>query len=55
MEAVAAQALAVFQVKLHGAWSNMAWWKVSLPLAAGLQQGILEAKKCSPFLGLPWY
>lgn len=27
-----------FQARLYGAWSNLAWWKLSLPLAAGLQQ-----------------
>jgi len=36
-EAVAAPALAVFKARLDGALSNLVWWKVSLPMAGGLE------------------
>ena len=36
-EAVAAPSLAVFKARLDGAWSNLVWWKVSLPMAGGLE------------------
>ena len=32
-EAVAAPSLAVFKARLDAAWSNLVWWKVSLPMA----------------------
>ena len=35
-EAVAAPSLEVFKARLDGALSNLVWWKVSLPLAGGL-------------------
>jgi len=38
-EAVAAPSLAVFKARLHGAVSNLVWWKVSLPMAGGLEPG----------------
>ena len=41
-EAVAAPSLAVFKARLDGALSNLGWWKVSLPMAGGLEQGDLE-------------
>ena len=31
-EAVGAPSLAVFKARLDGAWSNLVWWKVSLPM-----------------------
>jgi len=36
-EAVAAPSLAVFKTRLDGALSNLVWWKVSLPMAGGLE------------------
>ena len=33
--AVGAPSLAVLQARLDGAVSNLVWWKVSLPMAAG--------------------
>jgi len=36
-EAVGAPSLAVFKTKLDGALSNLVWWKVSLPMAEGLE------------------
>jgi len=36
-EAVAAPSLAVLKVRLDGSWSNLGWWKVSLPMAGGLE------------------
>jgi len=38
-EAVAAPSLAVFKARLDGALSNLVWWKVSLPMAGGLELG----------------
>jgi len=36
-EAVAVASLEVFKARLDGALSNLVWWKVSLPMAGGLQ------------------
>ena len=36
-EAVDAPSLAVFKVSLDGALSTLVWWKVSLPMAGGLE------------------
>jgi len=36
-EAVAVPSLAVFKARLDGALSNLGWWKVSLPMAGGLE------------------
>ena len=36
-EAVAAPSLAVFKARLDGALSNLVQWKVSLPVAGGLE------------------
>jgi len=36
-EVVAAPSLAVFKARLYGALSNLIWWKVSLPVAWGLE------------------
>ena len=36
-EVVAAPSLAVFKARLAGALSNLVWWKVSLPMAGGLE------------------
>jgi len=36
-EAVAAPSLAVFKARLDGAWRYLVWWKVSLPVARGLE------------------
>jgi len=40
-EAVAAPSLAVFQTRLDGALSDLVWWKVSLPMAGGLERDAL--------------
>jgi len=40
-EAVAAPSLKVFKARLDGALSNLVWWKVSLPMAGGLELGDL--------------
>jgi len=40
-EAVAAPSLAVFKARLDGALSSLVWWKMSLPIAAGLELGDL--------------
>jgi len=40
-EAVAAPSLEVFKVRSDGAWSNLVQWKVSLPMARGLELGDL--------------
>jgi len=37
-EAVAAPSLEVFKARLDGALSSLVWWKMSLPVAAGLEQ-----------------
>jgi len=37
-EAVAALCLAVSKARLDGASRNLGWWKVSLPMAGGLEQ-----------------
>jgi len=37
-EAVAAPSLAVFKARLDRALSNLVWWKVSLPMAGGLER-----------------
>jgi len=37
-EAVATPSLAVFKVRLDGALSSLVWWKVSLPMAGGLER-----------------
>jgi len=39
-EAVAAPSLEVFKARLDGAWSNLGWWKVSLPMAGGWNEMI---------------
>ena len=36
-ESVAAPSLAVFKTRLDGALSNLVQWKVSLPMAGGLE------------------
>jgi len=36
-EAVDAPSLEVFNTRLDGALSNLFWWEVSLPMAAGLE------------------
>jgi len=41
-EAVAAPSLAVFKARLDGALSNLGWWKVSLPMAGGLDRTIFK-------------
>ena len=37
-EAVAAPSLAVLKARLDGALSNLGWWKLSLPMAGGVEQ-----------------
>jgi len=41
-EAGAAPSLAVFKAMLDGALSNLVWWKVSLPIAGGLEPDDLQ-------------
>jgi len=36
-EAVAAPSLEMLKARLDGALSNLVWWKVSLPMAGGLE------------------
>jgi len=36
-EAVAAPSLELFKARLDGALSNLVWWKMSLPVAGGLE------------------
>jgi len=36
-QVVAAPSLEVLRARLDGALSNMVWWKVSLPMAWGLE------------------
>jgi len=36
-EAVAALSLAVFKDRLDGALSTLGWWKMSLPMAGGVE------------------
>jgi len=36
-EAVDVPSLAVFKARLDGAWSNLVWWKVFLPMAGVLK------------------
>ena len=50
-EAVAAPSVAVFKARLDGALSNLVWWKVSLPMAGGLQWDHLQ----DPFQPKPFY
>ena len=40
-EAVAAPSLDGFKAKLDRAWRNLVQWKVSLPMAGGLELGDL--------------
>ena len=40
-EAVAAPSLAVFKARLDGALGTLGWWKVSLAVAGGVEQGDL--------------
>jgi len=39
--AVAARSLAVSKARLDGALSTLGWWKVSLPMAGGLERAYL--------------
>ena len=43
-EAVAAPSLAVFKARLDGALGNLVWWKVSLPMAGGLEWNDLSIR-----------
>jgi len=43
-EAVDAPSLAVFKARLDGALSNLVWWKMSLPMAQGLELGPFQPK-----------
>ena len=36
-EAVAAPSLEVFKARVDGALSSLVWWKMSLPMAEGLE------------------
>ena len=36
-EAVAAPSLAVLKARLDGALNSLGWWKMSLPMAGGLE------------------
>jgi len=48
--AVAAPSLSVLKARLDGALSNLGWWKVSLPMAGGLEPDDLQG----PFRLLPF-
>jgi len=48
---VAAPSLTVFKAKLDGALSTLGWWKVSLPMAGGLELGSLDLS--APFQPKP--
>ena len=37
-EVVDAPSLETFKARLDGALSNLVWWKVSLPMAGGLER-----------------
>jgi len=50
-EAVDAPSLEVFKVRLDGALSNLGWWKMSLPMAGGLDWMIFAG----PFQLKPFY
>jgi len=50
-EAVAATSLAVLKARLDGALSNLGWWKVSLPMAGGLERN----DPYGPFQSKPFY
>jgi len=41
-EAVAVPSLAGFKAGLDGVWSNLVWWKGSLPVAGGLERDDLK-------------
>ena len=41
-EVVDAPSLEVFEARLDGALSNLVWWKVSLPMAGGLELVIFK-------------
>jgi len=41
-EAVAVPSLAALKPRLDGALNNLGWWKVSLPMARGLELDDLE-------------
>jgi len=50
-EAVAAPSLEVFKARLDGALNSLGWWKMSLPMAGGLETGDLQG----PFQPKPFY
>jgi len=50
-EAVAAPSLEGFKARLDGALSNLGWWKMSLPMAGGLEPDELSG----PFQPKPFY
>ncbi|KFP60765.1 PDZ domain-containing protein 2, partial [Cariama cristata] len=51
-EVVDAPSLEVFKARLDGALSNLVWWKVSLPMAVGLEQG--RRNEITKVLLIPW-
>ncbi|TRZ24149.1 hypothetical protein HGM15179_002955 [Zosterops borbonicus] len=56
-EVVNAPSLEALKARLDGSWSNLVWWKLSLPMAGGLEPGIRSEKPGSrtqrPFEALP--
>jgi len=50
-EAVAAPSLAGLKARLDGALSTLGWWKMSLPMAGGLEPDDLQG----PFPPKPFY
>ena len=50
-EVVDASSLEMFKARLDGALSNLVWWKVSLPIAEGLELDDLYG----PFQPKPFY
>jgi len=54
-EAVAAPSLAVFKARLDGAWSSLVWWKMSLPMAGGLDLGVCKVSSNPNYSMILWY
>lgn len=41
-EVAEAPSLEVFKAGLDGAWSNLVWWKLSLPMSGGWNQVLFQ-------------
>jgi len=55
-EVVDAPSVEVFKARLDGALSNLVWWKVSLPMAGGLEldDRITESQSSRGWKGPLW-